>query len=225
MSQFIQELKKFSKNNWWVFILFIIALSTVYITGKWNLTEIMVLFIVNFFWHLFGMIMQWNYTNRKNKVGAIYHISATIVFSSISLYGMIFLHQFQYILWQVPYIWAAIKAFTFYNFWKNIRILNEKVFVILNIFLLAIFIKFFNFEVFHIIQAIAFCLITIGLVSINDSLRYWLNAIWLFLLLSWSILWVWNSFIAGDTDWIALWFFILTLTVFSYYMKLLKKYL
>jgi hypothetical protein len=225
METFIKEIKIFSKNNWWIFILLIFALWIVAITGKWNLTEIIILFLANFLWNLFIMVMQTNYTNKNNKVWALYHISSTWAFTCISLYGIIFLGQSQYILWQLAYLIASIKAFSYYNFWKNITIFNEKTLVLVNTILLLIFLKFFNFQTFSLLQALWFSLITTGLVSIKDETRYWFNIIWIFLLVSGSLLWVIVSFQSWNTDWIALWYFLLTLTVFVYYIKLLKKYL
>ncbi len=89
-----------------------------YITWKGNLIEIIILFLANFLWNLFIMVMQANYTAKNNKVWAIYHASATLVFTLISIYWLVVLNQSQYIIWQLTYILAAAKAFTFYNYWK-----------------------------------------------------------------------------------------------------------
>lgn len=225
MNIFTQELKNFSKENRWIFVILTIALIIIFVTGKGNLIEIMILFIANFLWNLFIMVMQTNYTNKNNKIGAIYHISATWVFTCISLYGVIFLQQFQYILWQIAYLIAAIKAFSYYNFWRDIRFFNEKTLIWVNIILIFIFLGFFEYQIFSLLQAVWFALITTGLVSIKDTIRYWFNIVWIFLLVSGSLLWVVVTFQSGNTDGIALGYFLLTLTVFVYYIKLLKKYL
>ena len=85
----IQELKNFSKGNWWIYLLLAIALTIVYITWKGNLIEIIILFLANFLWNLFIMVMQANYTAKNNKVWAIYHASATLVFTLISIYWLV----------------------------------------------------------------------------------------------------------------------------------------
>ena len=225
MNQFIQELRNFSRNNWWIFILLITALIIIFITGKWNLTEIILLFFANFVWNLFIIIMQNNYTLKNNRIWALYHISSTSVFTCISLYWLFYLGQSQYMIWQIAYLIAAIKAFSYYNFWKNISVFNEKSLSLINIILFFIFLKFFDYQVYSILQALCFSLITSGLVSIKDNTRYWLNIIWILFLVSGSLLWVVLSFHSWNTDGIALGYFILTLTVFVYYLKLLKKYL
>jgi len=221
----LKELKAFSKENWWVYLLLSIALIIVYITWKGNLLEIILLFVANFLWNLFIMVMQNNYTAKKNKIWAIYHIAATSIFSAIAIYWFIYLDQSQYIIWQITYWLAVIKAFTFYNYNKDLNFLSEKTFIPINIILFIIFVKFFNYQTYSILQAMWFSFITSWLVSIKDNIRYWLNIIWILLLVSGSALWVINSYIDWNVDWIALWFFILTLTVFVYYLKLIKKYI
>jgi hypothetical protein len=225
MNSFLLELKNFSKQNWWIFILFIVALIIILVTRRWNIAEIVLLFLANFIWNLFIMIMQENYTNKNNKIGAYYHVWANITFTAIAIYGFVLLHQWQYIIWQIAYICWAIKAFSHYNFWKEIKILNETTLILLNVALIIIFLYIFPFQYFSFFQAIGFSLITIGLVSIKDTIRYWLSIIGIFLLV-WGSLWgvIW-SFLQWTTDGIALGYFLLTGSVLIYYLKLLKKYI
>lgn len=234
----INELKNFSKWNWWIYVLLIIALIIVYITGKWNLLEIIILFLANFLWNLFIMVMQANYTAKNNKIGAIYQISSVTVFTILSVYSAIKLDQSQYIIWQLCYILAALKAFSFYNFWKEIKFLNSWSLWVLNAILISIFIFFaweqinlwlfnlnFNVELWSILMALWFSFVTSWLVSINDKLRYWLNIIWVIWIVAWSWLLLVLSYMNWNIDWISLWYFILTSTVLVYYTKLLPKYL
>jgi len=225
MNKLLIELKSFLRKNWWISILLIFVLIIVWFTWNWNIFEITLLFLVNFIWNLLIMVMQSNYTDKNNKIWGIYQLSSTLVFLTIWIYWLIYLWQSQYIIWQIAYWLAAIKAFTYYNYKKDFKILSETTFVFLNIFLFIIFIKYFNYQSYSIFQAIWFSFITTWLVSIKDKLRYWLNIIWIFALTSWSLWWVIISFNSWSLDWIALWFFILTLTVFIYYLKLIKKYI
>lgn len=236
---FLNELKNFSRSNWWVYALLSIALIIVYITWKWNMLEIIILFLANFLWNLFIMVMQANYTSKNNKIWAIYHVSATITFTFISIYGLIKLNQSQYIIWQISYALAALKAFTYYNFEKDIKFINAATIWWLNIILFIFFISFawkninvlslfninINAELFSIIMAIWFSFVTTGLVSINDKLRYWFSLIWVTGIITWSTIWVFLSYLNSNIDWVALWYMILTLTVLIYYIKLLPKYL
>lgn len=225
MNILLNELKNFSKENWWIFILLTISLIIVYITWNWNIIEIFLLFFANFIWNLFIMVMQKNYTENNNKTWSRYQLTSLIIFWSISIYWFIYLSQSQYLVWQIAYILAWIKPFINFNFNKDIKFLSEKTFIPLNIILFIIFVSFFKYQAYSLLQGIWFCLITTWLVSIIDKNRYWLNVVWIWLLTMWSLLWVITSFNAWNLDWIALWYFMLTWTVFIYYIKLIKKYI
>lgn len=234
----LEELKKFSKDNWWIYLLLSIALIIVYITWKGNLLEIIILFIANFLWNLFIMVMQANYTNNNNKVWAVYHVTATLVFTLISLYWLIVLNQSQYLIWQVAYLLSAFKAFTFYNFNKDIKLINAASLWFINILLLVFFISFSNKDInlwfatinfsadyYAIIMWLGFSLVTTWLVSTNDVLRYWFNLFWVIGIVVWSWIWLYISYMAWNIDGVALGYFILTWTVLVFYTKLLKKYI
>lgn len=222
---FFNELKSFSKQNWWIYLLLTIALFIVYITWKWNIIEILILFFTNFLWNFFIMLMQENYSVWKNKIWAIFHLSSTSIFSLLSLYWLIFLEQYQYIIWQICYLIAAIKSFYFYIFKKDIKFFNEYFVWILNIFLIIIFIKFFNQNIWSIIMWFWFSFVTTWLVSQKDNFRYWTNFLWIIFLILGSWIWVFNWYNSENIDWLSLWYMILTLTTFVFYLKLLKNYL
>lgn len=222
---FIKELKNFSKGNWWVYIVLFICLWIVYITWKGNITEIILLFIANFLWNLFIMIMQDFYTAWKNKKGAINQLISVSIFTSLSIYGLISSGQYQYIIWQFMYILAAMKTFWFFIFEKDFKLLNENVFLVVNFILFFVFIRFIPHDNFHLLQALGFSMITSWLVSIKDKVRYWLNLFWIAALTAWSLWGVIVSYISSSLDWIALWFFLLTWTVFVFYIKILPNYL
>lgn len=225
MNLLLNELKIFSKENFWVYIILIIALAIVNVTWKWNVIEILLLFFANFLWNLFIMIMQKNFTIWENKKWSIYQVLSNLIFTTVSLYWLFFLWQSQYILWQIAYILAWLKTFVFFNYNKEIKQINEKTFMVLNLIIFWLFIYYFEFLLFSFFQAIWFCLITIWLVSIIDKIRYWLNVVWIWFLTFWSLLWVITSFNLWSLDGIALWYFTLTWTVFIYYLKLIKRYI
>ena len=235
---FWNELKNFSKNNWWVYLLLAVSLAIVYVTWKWNIIEIIILFLANFLWNLFLMIMQANYTANNNKIWAIYHLSWNFIFTLISIYLLIYFWKYQYIIWQISYCIAAIKAFTFYNFKKDIRFFNEYSLWIFNIFLIIIFVFFWlnwlniaGKEIFlnlwfeSLTMALWFSLVTTGLVSTKDKFRYWANLFWIIFIIIWSGYWVFIWYLWNWIDWVSLWYLILTLTMLVFYLKLLKNYL
>lgn len=225
MSMLLQELKNFSKANLWIFFVLALALWIVIITWKWNPFEILILFLVNFCWNLCIMVMQENYTKQNNRTWAYYHVFTVIIFTSIASYWFLFLWQSQYIIWQIAYTAAAAKAFFHYNYQKNITLINEKSWIILNIVLFSWFLLYFQPIWYQILQWIGFSLVTTWLMSIKDSLRYWLNIFGIFGVTSGSLWGVIHSYQLWSLDGIALAYFLLTLTVFLYYIKLLKKYI
>jgi len=228
-----QELKLFSRENWWIFPIFFLAIGLVYFTQTWNISELAVLFLLNFLWNVFVMIMQKNYTHDEFKIGSLFHVLLTIIFSWLSIYGLLVNGQSQYLLWQVMYILAATKAFAFYYFHKNITLFRGRTFFFINIILLAIFIYYFEFfnnasissQYYALIQWAWFALVTTGLVSLNDTFRYYMSYIGAGFITLWSFISVINSYVLGAVDWVAFWYFLLTLAVVIYYTKLLPKYL
>lgn len=228
-----QELKLFSRENWWIFPIFFLAIGLVYYTQTWNISELAVLFLLNFLWNVFVMIMQKNYTHDEFKIGSLFHVLLTIIFSWLSIYGLLVNGESQYLLWQVMYILAATKAFAFYYFHKNITLFRGRTFFFINIILLAIFIYYFEFfnnasissQYYALIQWAWFALVTTGLVSLNDTFRYYMSYIGAGFITLWSFISVINSYVLGAVDWVAFWYFLLTLAVVIYYTKLLPKYL
>ncbi len=222
---FFSKIKDFSKENWWIYIFLVITLVLVYVTWKWSISEISIIFLLNFLWNLFIMIMQDYYTVSTFKKWALFHVLSVIIFTSVSLYWFLAHNQYQYLIWQIMYIWAAIKAFMFYNFWKNLKAFNEYSFLFINTMLLFVFLLFIQHDSFAVLQAIWFGLITSWLVSIKDKVRYWLNVVWIAFLISGSVWWVVSSYITWSIDAISLGYLLLTLATFVFYLKLSPNYL
>ncbi len=242
MNTFIEELKKFSKENWWIYLLFIFALVFVIYSWKWNILEIILLFFANFVANIAIMAMQSNYTEKKNKIWAIFQVSATLIFIVLWVYWMIYLDRFQYIIWQVAYTISAIKAFSYYNFWKDLKFFNSYFLIFINIVFLIIFYKYFfswnlvwiiswtdltakNFSsLSDLLLWIWFSFSSTWFVMLNDRKRYFTILSWTWLIVIWALVWVVSSYFLWAIDGIALWYFILTSTVWIFYLKLLKKY-
>ncbi len=222
---FLKELQKFSRENWWVYIMLITILWVVYYTGNWNIVEITLLFVPNFIANLFVMVAIWNYAKNNNKIGSIYHISSTITFTLLWLYGAIFDNQYQYLIFQISFMLAAVKAVSFYALKKDFKIINETLLLIVNIILLAVFIFQFEPWLSGILLWVWFAFVTTGLVSIKDSFRYFMNLIWSFIIVAGASVDVYTSFIWWNLSGIALWFMLLSTTAILYFLKLLPSYL
>lgn len=222
---FFWKVIDFSRQNWWIYLILAFCLLLVYLTWNWSLVEIVILFLVIFLWNLFIMIMQDYYTSWNNKSWAINQIISVTIFTLVSLYSYFYKWQYQYLIWQDMYILAAVNTLAFFVFRKDLkRVFNEYSFLVVNLVLLILFIKFVPNENSSIIQAIWFSLITSWLVSYKDKIRYWLNVFGIALLTFWSLLWSVSSYLAWSLNWVDLWYFLLTWTVFIFYIKLLPNY-
>ncbi|MCD5380553.1 hypothetical protein LR004_01375 [Candidatus Gracilibacteria bacterium] len=222
---FLKELQRFSKSNWWVYIMLVIILGIVYYTGNGNLVEIILLFIANFLANLFVMIAISNYSRQMNKIGSLYHVASTSFFTFIGAYGAVFNGEYQYLLFQVTFILAATKAITTYTFQKNAKLINEKSVGFLNVILLGFFVYYFSPEIPGLLQGLGFAIVTTGLVSIKDSFRFFMNLIGSVFIVIGSLIVVISSFNQGNLDGIALGFLLLTGTAIIYFLKLLPSYI
>ena len=54
---FWNELKNFSKNNWWVYLLLAVSLAIVYVTWKWNIIEIRVKIKFQLKWYIAQILL------------------------------------------------------------------------------------------------------------------------------------------------------------------------
>ncbi len=226
MNILLKELKKFSKENWWIYFLFFGALWVVAYTWNWNLVEITLLFIANFFANICVMAMQDSFSDKNPKLWTLYQILWTWIFLILGIYGLLYLWQSQYILWQIAYILSALKTFFYFNKKIDLKIINAKLLILLNIiFLIIFYIYFANNDIALLIQAIWFWFSSTWFVILDDKKRYFTILIGTWLIIIGSLLLTYNSFEAWSLDWIALWYFILSWTVWIYFIKLFKKYL
>jgi len=226
MNLLLKEFKKFSKENWWVYLLFFWALWVVAYTWNWNLIEIILLFIANFFANICVMAMQDSFSEKNPKIGTLYQVLGTWIFLILGIYGLIYLGQSQYILWQIAYILSAVKTYFYFNKNVDLKLINAKLLSLLNVVFFVIFyIYFANWNIAYLIQAIWFWFSSTWFVVLDDKKRYFTILIWTWLIIIGSLLITYNSFKAWNLDWIALGYFILSGTVGIYFLKLLKKYL
>jgi hypothetical protein len=226
MNLLLKEFKKFSRENWWVYLLFIWALIVVAYTWNWNLVEIILLFIANFFANICVMAMQDSFSEKNPKLWTLYQVLGTIIFLILGVYWLFYLWQSQYILWQIAYILSAVKTYFYFNKNTDLKLINAKLLSFLNIIFFVIFyIYFANNNIALLIQAIWFWFSSTWFVVLDDKKRYFTILIWTWLIIIGSLLITYNSFIAWNLDWIALGYFILSWTVGIYFIKLLKKYL
>ena len=119
MNIFIKELKLFSKQNWWIYIIFIICLFIIYKTGSWNIIEVCLVFMFHFIWDVFVMMM-WDYYSKKENKKALYsQIWSFIIFWIIWIYAWLSAWKWSYLVPQILFFWPIIKWFNPSFKWLN----------------------------------------------------------------------------------------------------------
>lgn len=218
---FLEELKKFSKENWWIYIIFIICLFIIYKTGSWNLLEVSLVFIFHFIWDIFVMMM-WDYYSKKEDEKAIKaQIWSFTIFWLIWIYAWITSWKWSYLVPQILFFWPIIKWFNPKIKWLN-HIFMWWVWII--VLIIYYYLWLIN-NISVLIQIIGFIIFPIALIINNNRIRYFLSLLWIFLIFLGSAFMLYSWFIEWKVIWTDLSYTLLPLTVFIYYLKLFKKYI
>ena len=226
MNILILEIKKFSKENWWIYIIFTICLITIWYTEKWSILEVVLVFCAHFLWDLFMMMMWEYYSKKKFKEWAISQALWNVVFLLIWIYAILKSSEWQYFLPTFAFIMWAVKTYFLQVKSKDIKFLNIYSVLIVNlaIFLIYIYFGLFN-SYYSYIQFLGFTIWSSWLILQDSKNRYTYYVLGTFLIALGSFIWIYINFF----KWIVLWtnisYFLLPLTVVIFYLKNLKKYL
>lgn len=225
MNLLLQEIKKFSRENRWIYIIFLISVSIIWYTNTGNIFEISVIFFLHFLWDIFMMMMWDYYAKNEKKKWWIYQIFSMIVFSIISIYALIFNWKLNYIISQILFWLSSLKA---YLDIKNNpqKILNYKTIFLVWLIILWVY---FYFELINsfgqFLQIIGFILFAWFLTINDEKIKYFWSLVWIFLIFLSSGLETYNSFLISNIKGIDVSYTLLPLTVFVFYLKNLKSYL
>jgi len=121
MNLLFKELKIFSKQNWWIYIIFIICLFVIYKTDSWNLIEVSLVFLFHFIWDI-CIMMMWDFHSKWKEKKALYaQIWSFTIFSLIWIYAWISAWKWSYLVPQLLFIWPIIKWFNINLKWLNYK--------------------------------------------------------------------------------------------------------
>ena len=221
MNILILEIKKFSKENWWIYIMFFICLFLIYKTDSWSLLEVSIVFAFHFLWDVFVMMMWDYYTKNENKKALKSQIWSFIIFGLIWIYTWITANKWSYLIPQLLFFWPIIKWFNPKFKWLDYKFLSL-IWIIVFIFYYSIWL-ISNIWVF--IQILWFILFPIALIIEKERIRYFLSLIWISFIFIWSAFFLYNWFMEKNIIWTDLSYTLLPLTVVIFYLKNLKKYL
>lgn len=226
MKEIINWIKKFSRKNWWIYIVFVFCLYFIFTTDSWNIVEILIIFTFHFLWDMFMMMMWDNYANNEKKKGSIYQILGLLVFCIISIYSLIFNWKINYIISQLMFWFTWLKVYFEDIFWKKYKIFSYKTSIILWLIILWNYYYFNLFNTFwEFLQMIWFISFSVFLIINNEKIKYFWSLVAIFLT---TFAWwteIYNSFLISNIKWIDISYTLLPLTVFISYLKNIKLYL
>jgi len=221
MNILFKELKEFSRQNWWIYIIFIICLYVIYITNSWSLLEVSLVFGFHFLWDIFVMMM-WDYYSKNDDKNALKsQIWSFIVFWLIWIYAWITAWKWSYLVPQILFFWPIVKWFK-----KDIKWLDYKFMIVIWLIVLILY-YLFNLisNIWVFIQILWFIIFPISLILTNEKLRYFGNLLWISFIFFGSAYLLYNWFVEKNIIWTDLSYSLLPFTVFIFYLKNLKKYL
>lgn len=221
MNILLKEIKNFSKQNWWIYIIFMICLFIIYKTNSWSLLEVSLVFLFHFLWDMFVMMM-WDYQAKNEEKKTLYsQIWSFTVFCLIWIYAWLTAWKWSYLVPQLLFFWPIIKWFFPKIKWLDYRFM---IFVwILVFWIYYILWLITNFWVF--IQILGFVLFPIALILKNEKLRYFLSLAWIFSIFFGSAYLLYLGFLNKEVIWTDVSYTLLPFTVFVFYLKNLWKYL
>ena len=83
MSLLLYEIKKFFKQNWWVLVLFLVSLISIWLTGAGSVLEVMLIFSLHFLADICIMIMA-DYLKQGDDDKALFFQSISfLIFTGI----------------------------------------------------------------------------------------------------------------------------------------------
>jgi len=221
MNIFLKEIKKFSKQNWWIYVVFLVCIFLIYKTNSGNIYEVVFVFIFHFLWDMFVMMM-WDFYAKKQEKKALYsQIWSFVIFGLIWIYAGVTQGKWSYLVPQILFFWPILKWFKKDLVWLNYN------------FLIIIWIIVFCFyyylwlitNIWVFIQILWFIIFPISLIFKWEKIKYFWNLIAILFIFVGSAYLLYLGFLEKNIAGTDLSYSLLPFTVFVFYLKNLKKYL
>ena len=233
LNMFLAEVKRFSQNNWWVYIIYILLLIYIKIfTDSEHIRAVLLTTSLHFIADIFIMMMFSAYSRKEYSEGAYFQIISMLIFLSTKIYTGIFNKEWHYLTADLIYALAAIKNYRLDVKRINITQINLTTMSILSVFI--IFIVFiiplkesggpvlFSYA-WQWVQIAGIFLFAIALSTTgNERLRYLLSVVALLAMISGSGWHIAESIVTNRINGISgldLSYFLLPLTVLIFYIK------
>jgi len=107
---FSTELVRFTKQNYWVYPLYITLLLITFFSESGDILEVSIISTLHFISDMFIMMMISSYLAEKHAQGTVFQITAFLIFFSIKLYTAKFYNDWHYLLTDPIYFLVAVKS-------------------------------------------------------------------------------------------------------------------
>lgn len=224
MNLLLQEIRNFSKNNWWIYIIFLICIWIIYKTDTWNIFEITLIVLFHFLWDIFLMMMWDSYAIKEYKRWTIYQLICFLIVFSVCIYSYFSFWESQYLLVEILFWFSALRSYFILINSKKVNYFHPFLFIFLAIFIFYFFLLS-NPSFYSILQLFWLSIVAFSLALDSDRKKYFLFSFWTFICIIASWIWVYINFLNGNVFWTSISFTLFPLTVFVFYLKNLKSYL
>ena len=231
LQEFGQEIKRFSKANWWVYLVYIFLLVLTGIINEEDLIQVIVITSLHFVADVLIMMMFKAYTKEDFAKGTYFQILSTLIFLSIKIYTGLMEGQWVYIIADPIYLLAAYKNYQKDVNDKDVKIINSLTMTALSIIIfgLAVLLRYtFNIEELSKMSWIDWNLL-VGLflfaialsVTKNEKRRYFFSVLALSIMVMGALIKTINSFFIDEQiHGLEISYAILPMTVLFYNLKL-----
>lgn len=226
MNLLLKEIKSFSKNNWWIYIIFILCIAIIGYTNTGNIFEITIVFFLHFLWDLFVMMMVYYFSTNELKKWLFFQCLQFLVFWLVGIYAGITSGKWHYLISHLWFLLPPIKGYFLLFKNKLLSFLNWKFSIGINIFVIFLDYHFGLFShIPQIIQILWFSIFSIWLILESEKYKFFTSMLWIGFITLGSCIIVWESFHIGTIKGVDVSYALLPLTVFVFYLKNIKKYL
>jgi len=223
-----KEFSRFSKENWWIYLLLFFCLGIIYITSSGNIAEILAVFFVYVVADICIMNMIVLMDEKNHKMASMFQLLGNTIFTILFVYHFFQSGQLQYILGSTGFILSAVKNISKYHFQVPLSFINGTSLFIMNVIIFVWAYSFLWNVTFQILfQALGWTFFTSCLV-IDDIYRRWkylLGLIGLSSMVIGSSIGLYVEFFQWNIYGVTLCYFLLPLSVLVVYLKTWRNYL
>ena len=233
IKRFLDEVSRFSKTNWWVYIIYTFLLCVVFFSSMNGLFVIVLISVLYFVADVFIMMMSDSYSRKAYLQGSYFQFIALFIFFSLKLYTGFRHEGWHYLASDPIYFLAAIKNYIFAVKMRSMKYINTISMALLSIILLLFLLFLRNKypeEMILIypaqwVQTFGFFLFAIGLSTSNGLLRYKISIVALSAMVCGSAWGVYTDILAAHLTGLDLSYVLMPLTVLVFYLRQWPEYL